>query len=92
MTCLSRVRFGFGDALKDRKGKQRLAIVKDIRLFDCQQVSSSTPPISHEIQQPRKAHYNCQESEEQKDQSRSWIDLVYLGQLLISYFWQNSIQ
>jgi uncharacterized protein (UPF0303 family) len=50
MTSLSRVCFGFGDALKDIKGKQRLAIVKDIRLFDCQQVSSSSPPISHKIQ------------------------------------------
>ena len=71
MTSLSRICFGFGDVLKDRKGKQRLAIFKDIRLFDCQQVSNLTPPISHEIQQPQKAHYTCQESEEHKDQSRS---------------------
>ena len=71
MTCLSRIRFGFGDDLKDRKGKQQLAIVKDIRLFDFQQVSSSTPPISHEIQQPQKAYYTCLESEELKEQSRN---------------------
>jgi hypothetical protein len=33
MTSRSRVYFGFGDSLKDRKGKQRLAIVKEIRLL-----------------------------------------------------------
>jgi hypothetical protein len=33
MVSRSRVCFGFGDALKDRKGKQRLAIVKEIRLL-----------------------------------------------------------
>jgi hypothetical protein len=33
MTSLSSVCFGFGDVLKDRKGKQRLAIVKEIRLL-----------------------------------------------------------
>jgi hypothetical protein len=33
MTSLSSVCFGFGDVLKDRKGKQQLAIVKEIRLL-----------------------------------------------------------
>jgi hypothetical protein len=33
MTSLSRVCFGFGDALKDRRGKQQLVIVKEIRLL-----------------------------------------------------------
>jgi hypothetical protein len=44
MTSLSSVYFGFGDVLKDIKGKQQLAIVKEIRLLTVNSFQSRLLP------------------------------------------------